>query len=424
MSGLRFGEHVRGLIFDAADVADFHFEFFGGKLFEWGVELEFAAEFERGGEGEFVEFRIGFGEIEEDVAEIVAEFVGDTNRPGGSLAVPWLQFELWEEEAGVAEGGWGLEPFWAEKPLQEFLGGGDEAFLGDEVEVFETGSAFDHFGDLVGSVFGLVLPEGKGAAANESFGMGNAFGGDAAVGEDFVGLFQVALGADVGEAGFDFDEAGDDGIGIVANAQGAAVGEDFGVELVFARGLFVGAGGTRIRRDGADEAIGNVEFAGVAMPKVIMGEFVAEDGFEFVSVEEGEDRAAENDVGLAGDVEDGGVEVGIVLGLVKGDGDVEVETGFGFGEGGVEFGVGFGVEAVGGFEKLEAEVFGVVGLGLGGGEPVPKFAFGGFQVVADFEMVRERVQGRCGGRRSRSLVVPVLGRAGSWGCLRLVHVGI
>jgi hypothetical protein len=285
--------------------------------------------------------------------------------------------------------------------------GGDEAFLGDEVEVFEAGRAFDHFGDLVGGVFGLVLPERQRAGADESFRMGDAFGGDAPVGEDLVGLFQVALGADVGEAGFDFDEAGDDRIGIVANVQGAAVGEDLGVELVFAGGLFVRAGGTRIGGDGADEAIGNVEFAGVAMPEVVMGEFVAEDGFEFVGVKEGEDGAAENDVGLAGDVEDGGVEVRIVLGLVKGDGDVEVEAGFGFGEGGVEFRVGFGVEAVSRFEELEAEVFGVIGLGLGGGEPVPEFAFGGFQVVAEFEMVRQ-------GLKSWS------GR----GCLGMVHAGV
>jgi hypothetical protein len=123
MSGLRVSEHVPGLVFDAANVADFHFEFFSRELFELRVELEFAAEFKRGGERKFVQFRIGFGEIEEDVAEIVAEFFGHANRPGGSLAVPWLRFELWEEHSGVAEGSGGLEPFWAEEALDQLFGG-------------------------------------------------------------------------------------------------------------------------------------------------------------------------------------------------------------------------------------------------------------------------------------------------------------
>src|SRR5579862_9782290 len=117
-----------------------------------------------------------------------------------------------------------------------------------------------------------------------------------------------------------------------------------------------------------DEAIRNVEFAFIALPQVVMGKFVTDDGFQFVGVEQREHWTGENDVALSGDKKERSVQLRAILRLIERDGNIELEPAPGLIQTLKQLRVAIRVQAIGGFEKFQAQVFGVVGFGLSGSE--------------------------------------------------------
>ena len=109
-------------------------------------------------------------------------------------------------------------------------------------------------------------------------------------------------------------------------------------------------GGARIVSDCVNYTIGDMEFAGVALPKVVLRKLVADDRLQFFSAEQRQDRSREDDMALPGNVVEGGVELWAVLRLVKRDRDIQLEPSLDLVKSLAQFGVAIGIKTVSGFE--------------------------------------------------------------------------
>src|SRR6476646_10517669 len=103
----------------------------------------------------------------------------------------------------------------------------------------------------------------------------------------------------MGDAGLHFDQATHHGLDIPSDKKGAAIREDFGVELEPSGALMMAGAGARIIRHRINEAVRNVKLAAVNLPQVIMGELMAEKGLQLMKAEQGKHRAGEDNVRLA-----------------------------------------------------------------------------------------------------------------------------
>ena len=110
-------------------------------------------------------------------------------------------------------------------------------------------------------------------------------------GENLFRLFQVSRRADLREPGLDFDQPGHNRMHITGHTQRPAVGKNFRVELIAPRRLLVAGGRARVAGHRLEQPIGDVEFALLPLPQVIMRQFMAEDGFDFLRVQQAQTPA-------------------------------------------------------------------------------------------------------------------------------------
>src|SRR6185436_12850997 len=97
--------------------------------------------------------------------------------------------------------------------------------------------AFDHLRDLGRGIFFFLAPQRKRPCADEGLGMGDSLGRNRSFRKNLLGLLEVTDGADLGETGLNYDEAGNDRSHIARDLQRTAVAKYFCVELKAPRGL-------------------------------------------------------------------------------------------------------------------------------------------------------------------------------------------
>ena len=124
-----------------------------------------------------------------------------------------------------------------------------------------------------------------------------------------------------------------------------------------------------------------------------MGELVPQDGAELSRGEAIGDRSVEDDVRLAGEVGERGVEGGRSLRLVEGDGRGEPELRRDLAGRGVERGVCVRVEPIGGLEELEPDRLRLLAAERLGGEPLPELGLLLLEVADHLQVVPERLDG-------------------------------
>ena len=94
------------------------------------------------------------------------------------------------------------------------------------------------------------------------------------------------------------------------------VGKDLGIELKPTCSLFVAAGRARVVRHRLNQPVGDVKFPILATPKMVMRQFMTDDGLEFLGVEQREHRAGKYDMTFARNEVERGIELRTVLRLI------------------------------------------------------------------------------------------------------------
>ena len=125
---------------------------------------------------------------------------------------------------------------------------------------------------------------------------------------------------------------------------------------------------------------------------MVVREFVSDDGLEFLRVQQRQHRSGKHDMTLARHEIERGVELRAVLCLVQRDGNVELQAGLCRLDALVEIWIPLGIEPVRGLEQLQTQVFGVIGLRLSRGEPLPQFTLLRLEVVPQLDVIRQRLK--------------------------------
>src|SRR5882724_257931 len=127
---------------------------------------------------------------------------------------------------------------------------------------------------------------------------------------------------------------------------------------------------------------------------MVMSEFMAENGLDFLRIQKAENGPRENHMTFTGNKKKRGIGLRTVLRLVQRDWNFQMQPRFGFLETFMKFRMTFRVEAVGGFKQFHPKVFGVIHQGASRGEPVPQIALVQFKVISNLDVKRERIENR------------------------------
>src|SRR6185369_17850985 len=142
---LHFGQQFSGLFLHSPHVAHFQLELARGEFFELGVQFQLPAQIQRGDQRHFIKLRVGLGEIEQHVTEILPQAnVAEGHPILNKLVLAIERFEIMEIKFGVAEGGRRLKPFGPQQASEQPAGRRGHPLLSHQVEVLQRVGPFDH----------------------------------------------------------------------------------------------------------------------------------------------------------------------------------------------------------------------------------------------------------------------------------------
>ncbi|MAE66750.1 MAG: hypothetical protein CMJ18_20980 [Phycisphaeraceae bacterium] len=180
--------------------------------------------------------------------------------------------------------------------------------------------------------------------------------------------------------------------------QGAAVTEDFAVQVEQARALQVRGLGLLVERHRVQNLRRREVAAVPAVPEQEVRQLVTDQRLLFARGQGRENRALQHHVHLGVDVGQGGVRSAAgVLRLVEGDGAGERERGGGFVGLGVELALVGAVETIGRLEQIEMHGLGVLALRLVRCEPLQQLGLVRYEIVVHRIEVGRRMRQDCSG---------------------------
>jgi hypothetical protein len=172
----------------------------------------------------------------------------------------------------------------------------------------------------------IVLgPQAQGTGPNESFWMIDLRAAEVSdqrllARKDFIGLPQVTGRAHFLQSRGGLHQRRDRRVQFATTHQRATVRVDLRIETQAARSVRMTARRPGIVRRHDQQPVGGEKIAALGLPQAVMRHFVAQDGVEFGAAQRIQQHAGENDVHLAGQIEQRRIRVGIAQRLIQRDG--------------------------------------------------------------------------------------------------------